>query len=155
MHLDLWPCLTFRGHFKVTNVKIACIFLMVRYRHVVNMNHIWEVDIWLSLCPHKFYLRWPWQGYFKATKEKIACASHRWEMDRNLLSDVYVHLMTLTVAKIDLAPWVGHPYNSWASCTVWQSEYFFKASPYAASPLSDRACCLSSVIMKWFCVHSA
>ena len=30
VHLDLWPWLTFRGHFKVKNVKVAYIFLMVR-----------------------------------------------------------------------------------------------------------------------------
>ncbi len=48
VHLDLWPRLTFRGHFKVTNVKIAYIFLMVRDKHVVIMKHYWKVDIWLS-----------------------------------------------------------------------------------------------------------
>ena len=30
VHLDLWPWLTFKGYFKVTNVKIAYIFLMLR-----------------------------------------------------------------------------------------------------------------------------
>ena len=39
VHLDLWPWLTFRGHFKVTNVKIANIFLMVRDKHGVTMKH--------------------------------------------------------------------------------------------------------------------
>ncbi len=39
--------MTFRGHLKVTNVKIANIFLLVRYKHVVTMKHL-EVDIGLS-----------------------------------------------------------------------------------------------------------
>ncbi len=30
------------------NVKIACIFLMARGRHIVTMKHLWEVDIGLS-----------------------------------------------------------------------------------------------------------
>jgi len=40
--------MTFMGHLKVTNVKIADIFLMVRDKHVVTMKHLWEVDIGLS-----------------------------------------------------------------------------------------------------------
>ena len=41
-----WP---WRGHFKITNVKIAYIFLMVRDKHVVTLKHYWEVnDIGLS-----------------------------------------------------------------------------------------------------------
>ena len=47
-HLDPRPRMTFRGHFKVTNVKIANIFLMVQDKHVVTMKHCWEVDIGLS-----------------------------------------------------------------------------------------------------------
>ncbi len=45
VHLDLWPWLTFRDHVKVTNEKMAYIFLMVQDKHVVNMNHFWEFDI--------------------------------------------------------------------------------------------------------------
>ncbi len=37
--------MTFRGHLKVTSVKIANIFLMVRDKYVVTMEHLWEVDI--------------------------------------------------------------------------------------------------------------
>ncbi len=40
--------MTFKGHLKVTNVKIANIFLMVRDKHMVTMKHLWEVDIGLS-----------------------------------------------------------------------------------------------------------
>ncbi len=40
--------MTFRGHLKVTSVKIAKIFVMVPDKHVVTMKHIWEVDIGLS-----------------------------------------------------------------------------------------------------------
>ena len=43
--------MTFRGHLKVTNVKIANIFMMV---HVVTMKHLWEVDIGLSESINKF-----------------------------------------------------------------------------------------------------
>jgi len=42
------------GHLKVTNVKIANIFLMVRDKHVVTMKHVWEVDIGLSESVKKF-----------------------------------------------------------------------------------------------------
>ena len=119
VHLDLWPWLTFWGHFKYMNVKIAYIFLMVRDRHVVAMKHYWEFDIWLSESAHIFYIGWPWQGYFKAMKVKIAIGVSSMR-DRSKLAIgrlvVYVHLVTMTVAKIDLAPRVGHPSNSWASC---------------------------------------
>ena len=67
-----WPWLTFRGHFTVTNVKIAYDFLMVRNKHVVTMKHYWEVDIGLSESAKKFDLGWPWTGHFKVTKMKIA-----------------------------------------------------------------------------------
>jgi len=42
--------MTFMGQVKVTTVKIANIFLMVRDKHVVTMKHLhlWEVDIGLS-----------------------------------------------------------------------------------------------------------
>ena len=36
------------GHFKVANVKITYIVLMLREKHVVTMKHYWEVDIGLS-----------------------------------------------------------------------------------------------------------
>ncbi len=36
---DLWPWMTFWGHLKVMNVRIAYIFLMVRDRHMVPMEH--------------------------------------------------------------------------------------------------------------------
>jgi hypothetical protein len=38
----------FGGHFNVTNMKIACIFLMVPDTHVVATNNYWEVDVVLS-----------------------------------------------------------------------------------------------------------
>ncbi len=44
MHLNM----TFKRHLKVTNVKIAYIFFMVRDKHMVTMKHYWEVDIGLS-----------------------------------------------------------------------------------------------------------
>ncbi len=46
--------MTFRGHLKVTIVKIANIFLMVRDKHVVTMKDLWEVDIGLSESVEKF-----------------------------------------------------------------------------------------------------
>ena len=73
VHLDLWPWLTFWGHFKVTNVKIAYIFFMVRDKHMLTMKHYWEVDIELSESANKFDLGWPWRGYFKVKKVKVAC----------------------------------------------------------------------------------
>jgi len=57
VHLYLWPWLTFMGHFKVKNVKIAYIFFMVRDKHVVTMKHYWEVDIGLS---ESAKIIWPW-----------------------------------------------------------------------------------------------
>ncbi len=36
------------GHLKVTNMKIAKIFLTVRDMHMVTMKNYWEVDIGLS-----------------------------------------------------------------------------------------------------------
>ncbi len=80
VHLDLWPWLTYSANLKVTNEKMAYIFLMVQDEHVVTMKHYWEFDIWLSESAHIFHLRWPWQGYFKATKVKIApiAIGERW-----------------------------------------------------------------------------
>ena len=46
--------MTFRGHLKVTTVKIANIFLMVRDKHVDTKKHLWEVDIGLSESVNKF-----------------------------------------------------------------------------------------------------
>ena len=40
--------ISFGGHFKVTNVKIDKIFLMVRGNHGVTTKHQWEVDTGLS-----------------------------------------------------------------------------------------------------------
>ena len=37
------------------------------------MKLVWQVDIRFSEFAHKFYIGWPWQDYFKATKVKIAC----------------------------------------------------------------------------------
>jgi hypothetical protein len=71
VYIDIWPWLTFRGHLKVTNVKIyninredwfgvmryiINIFLTVRDKHVVTMKHYWEL---LSdfQNPQK---SWPW-----------------------------------------------------------------------------------------------
>ena len=71
VHLDLWPCLTFRGHFKVMNVKIVYILLMVRDKHGVTMKHQWEVDTGLSESA-KNDLGRPWRGHFKVTKVKMA-----------------------------------------------------------------------------------
>ena len=48
--------LTFRGHFKVMNGKIAYISLTVRDKLVVAKTHYWEVDFGLSE-PQK---NWPW-----------------------------------------------------------------------------------------------
>ena len=48
--------MTFRGHLKVTNVKIAYIVLTVRDRHMVTMKHYWEVDIGLLESAKKFDL---------------------------------------------------------------------------------------------------
>ncbi len=46
--------MTFKGHLKVTTVKIANIFLMVRDKHLVTMKHLWEVYIGLSESINKF-----------------------------------------------------------------------------------------------------
>ncbi len=46
--------MTFMGHLKVTNVKIANIFLMVQDKHMVTLKHLWEVDIGLSESVTKF-----------------------------------------------------------------------------------------------------
>ena len=46
--------MTFRGHFKVTNVKIAYIVLIVQDKPVVTMKHYWEVDIGVSESTKKF-----------------------------------------------------------------------------------------------------
>ena len=48
--------MTFRGHLKGTNVKIANIFLLVLDKHVVTMKHLWEVDIELSESAKKLNL---------------------------------------------------------------------------------------------------
>ena len=42
------------GHFKVTNVKIAYIFLTVQDKHMVAMKQYWDVDIGLSESVNKF-----------------------------------------------------------------------------------------------------
>ena len=70
-----WKCMrtSFRSDFRTTSAKISSTFLTVRHRHVVTMKYLWGVDIWLAESAHKFYLGWPWQGYLKATKVKIAC----------------------------------------------------------------------------------
>jgi hypothetical protein len=45
VHFDLWPWFIFRGHLKVTNVKIAYVFLTVRDRHMITMQHYLDVII--------------------------------------------------------------------------------------------------------------
>ncbi len=40
--------MTLTGHFKVTNVKIAYVFMVVRDMHVVTMKHYWKIDMGLS-----------------------------------------------------------------------------------------------------------
>ena len=58
--------MTFSGHFKATNEKIAYIFLTVQDRHMVTMKHYWEVDIGLSNLT--LYLL---KGHLKVTKVTI------------------------------------------------------------------------------------
>ena len=116
VHHDLWPWRIFRGHLKVTNVEIANILLSVWDRHVVTntMKHYLEVDIGLSESANKFDLGLHWRVISRSWKWKLHVATHRWEMDhachwtRNLIQ-------WFDSKKIDLAPWVGHPSNRWAS----------------------------------------
>ena len=174
LHHDPWPWMTFRGHFKVTNVKIPYIFFMVWDKHVVTMKHYWEVDICLSESANKFDLGWPWRGHFKVTKVKMARIAygqnvHRCSLSKSASWPLEViwrsrmwkspvsswwcdvrdnHMVTVKhysevdiglsesankfdlgwpwrgrFKVTDLAPWVGHPSNSWASCFGYYLEF--------------------------------
>ena len=111
VHHDLWPWMTSRGHVKVTNVKIANIFLMVRAKHVVTMKHLWEVDIELSESVTKFDPGWPWRRHFKVTKVKIERGVIT-VAPRPLVSiDKTFTIAHLVKVRHDLWPWVtfrGH-----------------------------------------------
>ena len=65
--------MTFRGNFKVTNVKIAYIFLMVQNRHMVAMKLLWDPQTNSTLDDLGGF-------YFKVTKVKImwVLISERW-----------------------------------------------------------------------------
>ena len=44
VHLDIWPLLILRGHFKVTNVKIVCSISLVRDRSMLAIGHLISFD---------------------------------------------------------------------------------------------------------------
>ena len=100
MTFDLgWP-------FKVTNVKIANIFLTVSDRHFVIMKHYWEVDIGLSESAK----RWPWMTF----KVKIASGVTS-VRDRSMLA--IGHLISFD--NLDLQEdWFGAMHESVISATV-------------------------------------
>jgi hypothetical protein len=98
--------------------------------HVVTntMKYYLEVDIGLSEFANKFDLGLHWRVISRSWKWKLHVATHRWEMDhachwtRNLIQ-------WFDSKKIDLAPWVGHPSNSWASCvclSCWVGAFLFE-----------------------------
>ncbi len=138
---DLWPWMSFRGHLKVTTVKIANILLMVRDKYVVILKHLWEVDIGLSESIKKFDPGWPRRRHLKVTKVKIErgvltvaprpmvsidkkvhhCPRGKrasWPLILSNLSPLYVHLKVTKRAV--------HPSNSWASCFVYFNAKFVK-----------------------------
>ncbi len=132
VHHDLWPWMTFRGHLKVMNVKIANIFLLVRDKDVVTMKHLWEVDIGLSESITKFDPGWPWRRYFKVTKVKIESGVLTFA-PRPMLWCLLTKMFTIShllEVRHDLWPWVTlmghlkvtkravHPSNCWASCSL-------------------------------------
>ena len=64
----------------------------------------------------------PTHGFLAMSRQKPYVAPQRWEMDQCLLSETSFYSMALTSKNIDLAPWVGHPSNSWASCMLLSAD---------------------------------
>ena len=132
VHHDLWPWMTFKGQLKVTTVKIANIFLMVRDKHLVTMKHLWEVYIGLSESINKFNSGWPWLRHLKVTKVKIKRGVLTVASRPILSIDKMFTIAHLVKLRHDLWPWVTfrahlkvtkravHPSNSWASCCLKQ-----------------------------------
>ena len=84
-----WPWLTFSGHFKVTNVKIVYIFLMVQDKHDCGYYET------LLGSPYR-----PFRICKKFTLDNLEEVT--WRSRKFFV----------------FFPWFCHPSNSWASCSL-------------------------------------
>ena len=132
VHLDLWPWLTFRGHFKATNVKIAYIVFMVRDKH----NGYYETllgsrDIGRSESAKKLTLDDLEEVISRSRRLKWPVSSKRLLLGPGCLWTKMFGIAQLIKVHLDLWPWftfTGHFKIIHKFDIGWHSRGYFKVT---------------------------